>query len=458
MESTSLGSYMPEMMVIKIKKVIDALSDPENPRGFDNPDDFAVFFHEWLHYLHNISTLLGVSCLNCVVGTWHIFRETFKDGYPCGSTLNSTANNDLLNKFYIALSSFRSRKNSDLWSDINKNEKDFSIKNIELLKDVAIGDEGIHFLRIGFYINNENHRGKVYSLDVGTHEILESIAWQLEQMLLRRLKEKLKSSSDSKPPFIPYRIGEYVIKENSRFNLSEEDVIACLLYSIQSTDPAYMLYNLLLELKSHDFRSLHDVLANRVKEILIKNDGFLKTSFNMHKEAFLVDDPIAKGLLGIIDLFEKNIDRRKKSPFFEMELIDGVVGDYGNYNNIINDYGGCLVIQERDGDEDVLGRDLMYSFDKHQYNEHWQIFHAAFHYLKLYLRRPSGEVFFVGHDKLNPSNYYKCPFYTMCSLKLREKEPHICRTKPWEAESWYKDSIEDMCWYGFAVRQTRPPA
>lgn len=58
---TTYASYLPESQIITLRKDFPAFTDPEKLDGFINPEQFGVFFHEWIHFLHNISTINGFS-------------------------------------------------------------------------------------------------------------------------------------------------------------------------------------------------------------------------------------------------------------------------------------------------------------------------------------------------------------------------------------------------------------
>lgn len=90
MISLAIATYLPDCQVITLKPEFAAFDDPENLRGIQGPDQIGFFFHEWVHYLHNVSTLQGLSAFVNLVHLWHAFRNTIgADGLSAGSAVLS---------------------------------------------------------------------------------------------------------------------------------------------------------------------------------------------------------------------------------------------------------------------------------------------------------------------------------------------------------------------------------
>jgi hypothetical protein len=74
-----IATYLPEAMIIGIGpdlKIFD-----ENRRV-----SFGYFFHEYTHYLHNISTASGIAAFINTIELWRCFRLTMNPaGYSSGS-------------------------------------------------------------------------------------------------------------------------------------------------------------------------------------------------------------------------------------------------------------------------------------------------------------------------------------------------------------------------------------
>jgi hypothetical protein len=117
----------------------------------------------------------------------------------------------------------------------------------------------------------------------------------------------------------------------------------------------------------------------------------------------------------------------------------------------------CAVLQRNNGLPDQIGRDLLLSFRPEPEaaspdpESGWRVIHSIFDYINRH-RRPDG---------LAPTREARkgpCPFYTCCTLTLRQGQPAICKATPWEARDWPGwDEKAGGCWYATGVRITRPP-
>lgn len=229
-----------------------------------------------------------------------------------------------------------------------------------------------------------------------------------------------------------------------------------MLCSLQSSDPPALLLDVLYLSKKSLEENISPLQAVKTATMaqLEANKNFISMSFNMHEKAFPVDEPIARGIRGVIEQIRKNISQRYADPFFELDIIERISKEVTNYNDIIREYGGCSVVQERSGYNDQLERDLLYSFIHNQSDGDWQIFHAAFRYLYLHI---DGKTFIPSSTMASKNIKKQCPFYTSCNLQLRQNNSNICSESPWEAEHWQGwDQNHITCWYGMGVRQTRP--
>ncbi|UTO18846.1 MULTISPECIES: hypothetical protein [Acinetobacter] len=76
-----LAAYEPDLMVIRIKEDLEALSNRDGIIvPFKDMEEVSVFFHEWIHFIHNTSTLIGLTLFYSYIGLWKIFRYSYANG------------------------------------------------------------------------------------------------------------------------------------------------------------------------------------------------------------------------------------------------------------------------------------------------------------------------------------------------------------------------------------------
>ena len=76
LKSQTLGSYAPDRFLITLStkhRLVDRRSLRRKPF---TDQTLAVFFHEYIHYLHNVSTARGFWEYNRMLGLWAFFRRT----------------------------------------------------------------------------------------------------------------------------------------------------------------------------------------------------------------------------------------------------------------------------------------------------------------------------------------------------------------------------------------------
>src|SRR5580704_4414839 len=84
----AIASYLPESLLIHAGPDLQLFA--ENPEDHEPPTPAALgfFFHEYCHYLHNVSTFSGMAAWINTIELWRLFRRTFStDGWSGGSAL-----------------------------------------------------------------------------------------------------------------------------------------------------------------------------------------------------------------------------------------------------------------------------------------------------------------------------------------------------------------------------------
>src|SRR6266436_5318677 len=84
--STVLAGYLPQAMIIRMSAALPVYDHSSNALQFPTPAASGVLFHEYIHFLHNISTISGGAAFINTVELWRCFRPTVRpDGASIGS-------------------------------------------------------------------------------------------------------------------------------------------------------------------------------------------------------------------------------------------------------------------------------------------------------------------------------------------------------------------------------------
>ena len=116
----ALASYLPESMLITLSPAVSLLDSSGNLVGFRNPLSFSYFFHEYVHYLHNISTVSGIATFINTIELWRTFRVTIDDtGQSRGAAALSSSQQDHLATLRAVLHGARSiRESRSCWHNV----------------------------------------------------------------------------------------------------------------------------------------------------------------------------------------------------------------------------------------------------------------------------------------------------------------------------------------------------
>ncbi|HBE5975174.1 TPA: hypothetical protein KMD88_002735, partial [Escherichia coli] len=438
-------SYLPESQIITLCKDFPAFTDPEKLDGFINPEQFGVFFHEWIHFLHNISTINGFSIFCTQNILWSNFRWAMDNQDVClGSNDMDPAHIESNKNFLSYIRSNRSLHKCNLPYYVKVNDLYFEDA---IIHDMEVADGSV--ICTSLIKCRISHSENKYDLDLGVLEILESAAFMLECKCINAM-----NGFPQEAPFYPYHTIKGLAAKIAP-SLNDEDIICCMLASLQSNNPPQVLFNLLhkCELLHSDCRYEH--LVAEVKKQLSEQDQIISESLNQIIQMIPVDEPMGNFIKLTLNRISNNLNYRKQKPFFELDIIKKIAEKTEFMNEVIQKFGGCTIIQVRHGDDNEPQRDIMYDFCLPENNDSIlfgsKMLRACFHFIFIHFKL-SGEI--MKTEELNISPRNKCPFYTVCCASIRANNSNICAESPWKSMS-----IDDNkgCYYAAAIKATNPP-
>lgn len=441
----TIASYLQESQIITLSKDFPALTDPDQLVGFTNPEQFGVFFHEWVHFLHNISTISGFSLFSAQIILWSNFRWTMNNKEVSDGS-GDIDKNDIEGNEKILSYIISNRKWHRCGLPDYVKEDNLSFEEPHIHKMEAISGYILSTSLIKCTINYSDNK---YNVEIGVLEILESVAFMLECKCVKEM-----SGTPQNSPFHPYHIIKKLAGKIAS-SLNDEIIICCMLASLQSNDPPQVLLNLLQESESLDDDYRYENLVSRVKEQLAEQDKNINEAFTQIHSLFTIDEPMGNFVKLTLDRIRRNLNFRASNPFFELNIIKVVSEQVEKMNDFIKQFGGCTIIQKRNDDDEKPLCDIMYDFDLPEYNESIlfgsKMLRACFHFILLHYR-PSGEIIKTENLDVSPKN--KCPFYTVCCSSIRTSNRNVCAESPWK--SMLINGNKD-CYYASAIKATNPP-
>lgn len=439
---TTAASYLAESQIITLSKDFLALADPDEQKGFVTATDLGVFFHEWVHFLHNISTINGLSTFSLQVVLWSNFRWAMnEEGMSIGS--GHIAPKDIEgNKNLLGYLHSNKKKNKGSFPAQAK-PNELSFNKIKLVNSVV--DKG-YVVTTSVISCEVEYTGNNYNIDIGVLEIIESVAFMLESKLVRKMNE-VPHLAD----ICPYHLVNSLAGTVSP-SLNEDIIICCMLASLQSNDPPQLLLQLLKDSDALNESDRYVALSNHVSKNLADQKKIINDQIDQIRCLFPVDEPMARFIKLTLNRIEDNLAYRIKDPFFELSIIDAIYKQPSNIDQFILQFGGCVIIQQVPGDEDQVQRDLMYDMVTPGQDDSvsfgWKMARASFHFLIKHLTL-SGEI------KSSSGMVFKCPFYSVCNSSVRTSNGKICAESPWKTRYLVGN---DDCYYAAAIKATSAPS
>lgn len=451
--SNAVASYLPECQVITLKPHFDAFCDPDNLRGLVGAAQVSFFFHEWLHYLHNVSTVHGLTAFGNQLALWGEFRHTIAaDGLSAGSADMPAARSQVVRQRLNYLLGSRAQQPNSLPGV--SDARYIRIVDAEPEMTPLEGlDVGLTVVVCKAEIDHTDGSTSAVTLKIGTNEILESLAAMLEAALAIRL-----GGSEMPAPVAPYHLLRALARCREP-RLTDSQVTYCGLAALQSSDPPRELLGL-LDIAKAALDSGKDPtfeVLQAAADALEETRTWREQTLAWIELDFPVDEPLARAIKRTVAVFRKNFAERNRNPFFEYEIMAALTHDVQRLDDAIKTYGGCTVIQECVGDPDMPNRDCMYEFALGERDEllefGWRKMHASFRFVTLHASVDG----FANTASLRPRSTTMCPFYRVCCYPLRTIAREVCASVPWQSVSLIGEGKATPCWYSEAVHDLRLP-
>jgi hypothetical protein len=447
----SLATYLPDSQLITLKPQFEVWTNQKNHGQHLTARDFATFFHEWIHYLHNVSTIHGLSAFANLVHLWTEFRATIgEDGLSRGSSSLSPEAQLRVRQKVALLGGIRFAKGSPLPTWATQEQVSITASHTRwdpIPEHVAMTWTIVCSGRV----TNAAGESTGCTLTIGAHEVVESVAYMLESLIARRMGATIEDA-----PVAPYcllrLLGEYVSPL-----LDEQELLVCGLISLQGTNPAEGLVATLriAEAKKRAGGDVLHFLETQQRAVLVAGAGEVESWLSEIDAAFPVDEPMGRAVRETVQAIRRNMEKRRHSPFFELSVVDRIFRNNSAMNEILKEYGACTILQERLGSVDTPLRDFIYEFAvgtgaDPEVGRGRRIMHFAFRFVRMHL---TGAGDFRATSEVTEASANRCPAYTACELKPRTESPDTCMTKPWLNAT--RENL-NSCWFADAVCRVAP--
>lgn len=457
-------SYIPDLLLIKLpSQIVEGLfqvdSHGKTSLDLSKWHLTGYLFHEWIHYVHNVSTLNGLYAFASMINMWANFRHKLD---AAGHSMDANVLTD-----YAAASVKRTHLYRKMAARCERNKVSvlrntsgyvtiFSVKEVtEALPELLPGHEAEFVSVILCEAECPISQGLV-TFEVGTVEILEGIAFMLEERILMANGE-LPTDIKTAPYKLLQSLARHMVKD-----IENDLVIAAAISALQTEDPPLSLARILRKMCDVAEATRMAWLEELVRAYLSEYKPLIAEALDKTAALFPLSEPMGDAVKNLLSIISDKITLRQKAPFFELLMLkqikDANKEDRANLlEKIIVEFTCPRILTLSGSCDEITARGKIYNWGSPFVSQESlfgaQKLHAALHYLSLHL---SDDGFSATNNITTSEVRRRCPFYDMCSYPLRHDQPDLCAHRPWESLTVPTDPRE-ACWYRAGVRATRPP-
>jgi len=430
-ESTTLGSYSSNAFR-------GSLDWRVAPKPGQPSQHFGVLVHEYWHYLHNISTLVGLRSFQADQALLNLFSRTLNrsSGESEGSACAEFRPEDRNDAIRIAL----------LQRDAIGTKGPANRTNGRLESRVA----SVNGRTIEVEIHKEGRCVTNETFILGTLAIEESVAFEVEGLVCGAFGVQMPDA-----PEFPYR----VLSRLLQFYVGDEvppNIVAGLgTLALLAEHPEEAVSVLAQQYRTAQNRYSDSVRALRYAVDSVRVPFGRRVRWSSSNLQAIQEMHVGRGLSEkasryVTSVYQKALERRACAPLFDIECFlsnDQTVEQH--LESLFDDYPPCdFLVKRPDGEVDILSTEPdqpdEYGLALPQY---MRAFDAQRAFMRAHLLQ-SGE---FAASQLNTES---CPFVGGCGHPLFKQDEVLCRTKPWRhIHSSTADA--EGCWYTCGVQATR---
>lgn len=438
--ASTVGAYRPNTLLIRL--TTDADMEPSS--GEPMPVALATNVHEYIHYLHNFTTLMGVLSFHTTFRLYRIFVEGVgPDGRFSAKRLTpgslraiNEASATLLN---IDGSYDEHKKLVNTLAD----EVKIQIDAVESLKRPSPKEQSTISVRVTL-ANKKNSES--FGFVVGYTFLTEGIAYCIDREI-RRKQGWSPLLLDVNTPAYPYMVYRPLLKflMGRELLVIEETLIGMIAmmgmpldevcYALKEAEDFFVAARELLTGKCLD----------NFKVARAKLSSFLKLSRNEFKKddaLYFAMDQVMTVLLMAESLRVRELHPEVAFHQIEWEKID-FLKMYGAFLD-------ALVSQEKpDGKAKLywVGPGKIAKNEKVQ--QGLATLQSSIYFVRLHIKKDGS----VGDTSEVESSNHSCPFMRACipRMSFKKERADLCSTQPWALYSIMKKAREKPCFYAAGV-------
>ncbi len=428
--------------------------------SFWNPDNtptvgrLAVFVHEYLHFVHNFSTIAGLSDFDVQLRLLHPFCNTVEtDGLSAGSSVLDAVHGHETQQLLEWRTHLRGHVGNEITIELKplRAHPQF-VKYASTKRIVHVGGSDIecHGVVVTFDKSSHFPGESAFEMSIGSDILMEGCALEAECMLFERAGLSANALRRGAPVY-PYQTARAIFEGIVGVAPSSIFLCSLCLLALQSTDPGDAFIQLVCASKTGAKKIDEETL---LKEFKASSDAtttaflrkFLKDTLEPDIAPFKERGHAGSGLVRMANWSLAFVHERVKDSSFEIAAIDKMP-DVSPLVDLLRAMPVCPVIQEAnkaDGREEII----FFSPEEIVPEEMAEIgvAQSLLHFSATHLKTDGA---IIPTTSVRPR---KCLFVDVCQAPLANARSEICRKSPWQA---FDPKASEGCWYAQGVRAAR---
>ncbi len=442
--SAAIGVYSTNSFFIRFKSEADLFPTDGNPY----PGAIPTHVHEFVHYLHNISTMAGIRA--AILANVVVFLATqylIKDKNGVEQSSRDSAQEDHFKFFIDHLNFIIGTFEKEPGDKSDRRESFWRFSRLQSYKQDCFPRLLAYQIHISGVMGKKAVNG---DLKIGLNFITEGVAYEVEREVWKT-NGVPSLSIDSRTPIFPYLAYEPLVNYLAGRPTTPLERIKVGNAALMHYSPSQGFVNACVALRKST-SSLDKFLQNSISEFDFYLDGDFEKNINQLKEFYAHTDklrvPFEHYVSRLISTSKKRIhDPCFEEIFFQKQLTPKTLKE------ISSTLAEHVVIQEKsDGNAvlDYFGNENGLASSSDEEIAWFTILCSAIHFVKQHFTN-DGRVAETKSLKDAP-----CPFSGACHVERAEGNPETCKKAPWKFEPKKDENKMGVCWYIAAIRSITP--
>ncbi|OSN63085.1 hypothetical protein BV349_04633 [Pseudomonas syringae pv. actinidiae] len=430
LRSNTAGQFRPHSLITKI------FPDGDISLGDDaQPAAVALHVHEYIHYLHNLSTIPGLGSLtSSFLLMQSVLKATLEGSPGCELFAKSDAHAHrafaqvkLMRGFTIGIpKDYR-------WGIVSKWEFT-ELKATPKLPDGLDKDDLED--QVFYEVSATFSDGRILNFDLlpSLDFISEGIAYEIERDILKR-SGKSSIEVDLGTPSFPYLAYGPLLESLVGRAIPSDERLFLGAMALLTRVPSAALNSLCRlhhyeedTLASHTFQDM----VHRIIQDFKGYSDYVTTSII----------PTLYGVLGTSDILEagmqvyerlitKGLETRARNPFLESAFLDNKMDVIG-FNKVAAKYLERMTFQEKHfGEAEIswIGEKGSVVSMPAQMHDAFAALQSCIHYVQQHFASDVLQV------SCRPLGQVQCPYSGACSVEVDRGHPQACKSEPWKSQA-----------------------